>query len=711
LKIEQYFQIQDYALWDVVENGNSFVPVTQATTAEGSAITTTISSPVTAKEKIKKKNDVKAKSMLLMALLNKHLMTFNKYKDAKSLFAAIEIRFGDNEATKMTHKTILKQMYENFSATSTENKPDLDTMSIDDLYNNFKIVEQEVKVTESSNSSSQNMAFVSSPSITVLTKFILLMEGPRNQDSGNRYQDSSRRTMHVEETPPNAMVAIDEVSFDWSYMAEDEVPTNLDLMAFLDSGEYTNNTCSKTCLKSYETLKKQYDNLKIDLNKVEFELIVYKKGLASIEEKLIFYKNNMTTLCENIAVLTRDMSIKKQYDDLKIDLNKVEFELVVYKKGLASIEEQLIFYKNNMTTLYENNAVLTRDMSIKDVKINVPKSELENIKQEKEGIQFKIEKIDNASKSLDKLLGSQITDKSKNSLGFQSYNAVPPSATLIYNIGRCAPPKTDLSCSGLEEFKQPEFESYGPNTCEIEVSDNKDCSVESTIVVEKKFVVPTIVKVEVVRLKQQENKLGKQLGMLRCTGHKDNYNNHQREMVVSRNNYTRVNYNNSTRKTHPNAHRNMAPREVSMKIGLRPLNTARPVNTAHPKTRVYSARPMPYFSNSAQSTGHPQKVQEDQRYVNSRCSRHMTGNMSYLSDFKEFNKGYVTFRGGENGGRITGKGTIKTNNLDFEDVYFVKELKFNLFSFSQMCDRKNNVLFIDTECLVLSPNFKLSDES
>nr|GEU54031.1 hypothetical protein [Tanacetum cinerariifolium] len=95
-RIEQYFQIQDYALWDVIENGNSFVPVTQTTTAEGGAITTTISSPVTAEEKIKKKNNVKTRSMQLMALSNEHLMTFNQYKDAKSLFAAIETRFGGN---------------------------------------------------------------------------------------------------------------------------------------------------------------------------------------------------------------------------------------------------------------------------------------------------------------------------------------------------------------------------------------------------------------------------------------------------------------------------------------------------------------------------------------------------------------------------------------------------------------------------------------
>ncbi|GKA56517.1 putative ribonuclease H-like domain-containing protein, partial [Tanacetum coccineum] len=93
------------------------------------------------------------------------------------------------------------------------------------------------------------------------------------------------------------------------------------------------------------------------------------------------------------------------------------------------------------------------------------------------------------------------------------------------------------------------------------------------------------------------------------------------------------------------------------------------------------------------------------------CSRHMTGNIAHLSDFKDFDGGYVTFGGGSYGGRITGKGTIKTDNLDFDDVYFVKELKFNLFSVSQMCDKKNYVLFTDSECLVLSPNFKLPDEN
>nr|GFB01563.1 ribonuclease H-like domain-containing protein [Tanacetum cinerariifolium] len=107
----------------------------QITKNDAGTSTTLIPGPVTTEEKAQKKNDVEAKSMLLMALPNEHLMTFNQYKDAKIVFAAIETRFGGNEATKKTQKTLLKQLYESFSATSTE--------SLDYIFNRLqKIVSQ-----------------------------------------------------------------------------------------------------------------------------------------------------------------------------------------------------------------------------------------------------------------------------------------------------------------------------------------------------------------------------------------------------------------------------------------------------------------------------------------------------------------------------------------------------------------------------------------
>ncbi|GJS65809.1 hypothetical protein Tco_0680373 [Tanacetum coccineum] len=208
--IKSYIQLQDYALWDIIEEGNSFKPVARTTTNEDGTSTTTIPGAVTAEQKILKKNDLKARSILMMTLPSEHLLTFNKHKDAKSLFEAIEARFSGNEATKKTQKTLLKQMYETFNDSSSEsldsifnrlqkivsqltilgeiitpeelnlkflrslptewgmhvvvwrNKSDLGSISFDDLYNNFKIVKPEVKrsVISSSNSGSQNLAFL-----------------------------------------------------------------------------------------------------------------------------------------------------------------------------------------------------------------------------------------------------------------------------------------------------------------------------------------------------------------------------------------------------------------------------------------------------------------------------------------------------------------------------------------------------------------------
>ncbi|GJR50732.1 putative ribonuclease H-like domain-containing protein [Tanacetum coccineum] len=91
--------------------------------------------------------------------------------------------------------------------------------------------------------------------------------------------------------------------------------------------------------------------------------------------------------------------------------------------------------------------------------------------------------------------------------------------------------------------------------------------------------------------------------------------------------------------------------------------------------------------------------------------KHMTGNKFFLTDYQENDGGFVAFGGSPKGGKISRKGKIRTGKLDFEDVYFIKEFKFNYFLVSQMCDKKNNVLFTKTECLVLSPDFKLLDES
>ncbi|GJW23689.1 hypothetical protein Tco_0034311 [Tanacetum coccineum] len=212
------------------------------------------------------------------------------------------------------------------------------------------------------------------------------------------------------------MVAFDGAGFDWSFMANEEVPTNLALMAFSDSEVNNHKTCSDTCLKSYETLKSQYDSLRVEFNKSEFDLATYKRGLASIEEQLVFYKKNEVMLCDQIAVLKRDASFK-------------------------------------------------------DSEINALNIQIEKLKKEKESNQIKIDNFENASKNLDKLIGSQISDNNRKGVG---YNVVPPPPTGLF-----APPTIDLSSSGLKEFQQPEFEGYGVNVNKS-VSENSSNEIKKT---------------------------------------------------------------------------------------------------------------------------------------------------------------------------------------------------------------------------------------
>nr|GFA57713.1 putative ribonuclease H-like domain-containing protein [Tanacetum cinerariifolium] len=135
------------------------------------------------------------------------------------------------------------------------------------------------------------------------------------------------------------------------------------------------------------------------------------------------------------------------------------------------------------------------------------------------------------------------------------------------------------------------------------------------------------------------------------------------------------------------AHRTYASRDIHKQYA--PVN-----HSKFPLHKVSAAAP-PKSQNSS-----PRVTAAKASAVNT-----AQGNMSYLSDFEELNRGYVAFGSNPKGGKITRKSKIKTGKLDFDDVYFVKVLKFNLFSVSQMCDKKNSVLFTDTECLVLSSDF------
>nr|GFC81061.1 ribonuclease H-like domain-containing protein [Tanacetum cinerariifolium] len=103
MRIEQYFLMTDYSLWEVILNGDSPVPTR---IVEGVIQPV---APTTAEQKLARKNELKAYDTLLMALPDKHQLKFNSHKDAKTLMEAIETRFGGNTENKKDQKTLLKQ--------------------------------------------------------------------------------------------------------------------------------------------------------------------------------------------------------------------------------------------------------------------------------------------------------------------------------------------------------------------------------------------------------------------------------------------------------------------------------------------------------------------------------------------------------------------------------------------------------------------------
>nr|GEW69067.1 putative ribonuclease H-like domain-containing protein [Tanacetum cinerariifolium] len=277
---------------------------------------------------------------------------------------------------------------------------------------------------------------------------------------------------------------------------------------------------------------------------------------------------------------------------------------------------------------------------------------------------------------LNKLIECQIIDNCKKRLGYESYNAVLPSYTENF-----MPLKHDLSYTGLDEF------AVKP------VVENKS-SEEETKAVRKNTDAPIIV--EWVSNNEEDNPVW--------------------------NSAMRVSYQNSVRMIHPHSNRNVVPIAVLTRSRLGSLNATRHVPTAVTQSNVKSLRPLKHVVNKG-TKGNAEKasanwVWKPKCIVLDHLSRLTSVSMTLKKidytdalDFEEINRGYVAFGGNPKGGKISGKGKIKTVKLDFDDVYFVKELKFNLFSVSLMCDKKNNVLFIDTKCVVLSYNYKIPDEN
>ncbi|GJV87110.1 hypothetical protein Tco_1531048 [Tanacetum coccineum] len=352
-----------------------------------------------------------------------------------------------------------------------------------------------------------------------------------------------------------------------------------------------------------------------------FALMAYSSTSSNSE---VSTDSNCSSSClENVKIL------KEQNEQLLKDLRTSKINAITYKTGLESVEARLLVYKKNEFVYEEDIKLLKRKIYLKEVAITELRRKLELAQKQKDEIQLTVEKLKNLSKSLSKLIDCQIVDKCKTGLG---YNAVPPPYT-----GNFMPPKPDLSFFCLEEFvDKPIVSEPIVNKPVVEASEVMD-SANKPKVVKKNNGVPIIKdwvsdseEEDMPQAKIQKKPVKPSFAKIKFVKSKEQRQFNNKKMVKPVWNYTqRVNHQIFSRMTHPSPKRNMVPKAVLMRSGLVSLTTVRPVNTAQPKTIVNS--------------GNPQMDLHDQGVTDSGCSRHMTGNMSYLTDFEEIDRGCVAF--------------------------------------------------------------------
>ncbi|GJR12040.1 putative ribonuclease H-like domain-containing protein [Tanacetum coccineum] len=382
-------------------------------------------------------------------------------------------------------------------------------------------------------------------------------------------------------------------------------------------------------------------------------------------------------------------TLKEQNEQLVKDLRTARISVVSYKTGLESVEARLLVFKKNDSVYEEDIKLLKREICLRDLDITELKKKLELVTKEKE----------NSSKCLSKLLESQIMDKCKTGLG---YNAVPPPYT-----GSFMPPKPDLVYLSLDDFVEvnESVSEYVVEKPSVETNEPKNARKENRAPIIKDWVFESekedVPKIKIVEMFNKPSFA------------KINFVKSTKQVKSPRNTSVDKNRQNTPS---PRGNKRNWNQQMSQKLGndFEMFNKACHVNTVK-GARVNTARPKAVLSavkgkkenavkasacwvwrpkhkvlyHVSRNNGASMSFKRFD-YINAQGrSKYMIGNKSYLTDYEEIGGGFVAFG----------------------DVYFVKELKFKLFSVSQMCDKKNNVLFTDTACVVLSPDFKLTDQS
>ncbi|GJT78562.1 putative ribonuclease H-like domain-containing protein [Tanacetum coccineum] len=738
ISIELYFLMTDYALSEVIVNGDS---PSLKRTVDGVEKTY----PPTTAKKLARKNELKARGTLLMALPNKHQLKFNTYKCTKTLMEAIEKRIKEWK----TYTLIWR------------NKPDLDTLSMDDLYNNLKIYESEVKGSSSSNQNSQNVAFVSSNN-----------SGSSNQAYGSNSANTDSMSdvviyfFFVNQSNIPQLNDEDLQQIDADDLEEMDLKWQIAMLT-MRAKRFLNKTGRKINANGSET---------IGFNKSKVECYnCYKKGHFARKYRALRENRNKEPIRRNVIVETTET--KALVAQNRLGSSSSDPEVSTCSKACPeSVEARLDVYKKNEVIFEEDIKILKLDIKLRDNALTELRKKFEKAKKERDDLKLTLEKFENSSKNLSKLLeifresvkfhtgvgydsqvvdsqvfDSQVNNKHKTGEGYHASVSGPLIKDWI---------------SDSEDENETEFKSKQrkPSFAKIEfVKSNEHVKTprESVKKVENNKQAKYLRKNSQSPRGNKRNwnnlitqKLGSNFEFKNKACYECGSFNHlikdcdEKKMVKKPvwNNASRVNHQNSHRLTHPHPKFFFVPRAVLMKYGLKTLNTARqnssraavsvntarPINTAYLRPTMNSARTVSNVFNRAHSyvrspfnksttnknsnlnekvntvkenvtiaglkvvvsdkkgneanvvkalacwvwrpkqkvlamspetMGNPQLELQEKVVIDSGCSRHMTGNKSYLSDYKEIDGGFVAFGGDPKGGKITSKGKISTGGL------------------------------------------------
>nr|GFA63169.1 ribonuclease H-like domain-containing protein [Tanacetum cinerariifolium] len=545
--------------------------------------------------------------------------------------------------------------------------------------------------------------------------------------------EPQRRTVLVETSTSNALVSQCDAtgSYDWSYQADEE-PANFALMAFSSSSSSDNEvpSCSQACSKEYAQLHSQYDKLTDDFCKSQFDVISYQTGLESVKARLLVYKQNEFVFEENIKLLNIEVQLRdtalvtlrqklkateKERDDLKLKLEKFQTSSKNLTDLLASqtSEKAGLGYNSQVFThaMFDYENYYSSKSDCESWPAIIPTKPEQALSPSPRPSAPIIEDwISNSEKNSQPQAPNVVPSFAQSSEHVKSprhpgqpFQATIPAVTPIPvsfktpRRGTSRNKKACFVCKSVDHLiKDYDFHSRKLAHRTYASRDTRKQYASLSPSKSHTHMVPTAV-------------LPQSKSVLKTTARPISAALPNLTMTRPRHAYRVV-----TKSTSPI--RRHLPRSPSLKNSNSPPRVtaakAPVVSVAQGKKGTWVWRPKcPILDHDFRTTSESMTLKWFDYNDALGRSKHMTGNMSYLSDFEELNGGYVAFRGNPNGGKITGKGKIKTCKLYFDDVYFVKKLKFNLFSVLQMCDKKNSILFTDTKCLVLSSDFKLPDES